>query len=128
MTPWVVSLLIAVSTSVASAECAWVLWHQHAGSSPTWGPSWAIEGGYKTSAECATDQARWWDARMKQVKTRDPTTGAGMGIAKVEGDRPRSIDVALNDGGSYSHRLMCLPDTVDPREDKRSGSGARRDR
>jgi hypothetical protein len=122
------AIIIAMSASLALAECAWVLWNQHAGSSSLLGSygSWTIEGGYKTAADCATGQARSWDATMKRVNTRDPGTGAGMGIAQAKGDRPNSISVELKDGGSYSHRFLCLPDTIDPREDKGSRPGARR--
>jgi len=67
--PLLIATLIAVSASVASAECAWDLWHHHTSTLPS--SSWDIEGGYKTAAECTTEQTRWWDATMKDLGNRE---------------------------------------------------------
>ena len=123
------AMLLAVSASAASAECAWVLWQHHVSTAPS--SSWSIEGGYKTAAECATEQARWWDATMKDLNNREKYSR----IEKVEGERPKSIVItvkkdpvftALNNDAS--RHVLCLPDTIDPREPKGAGPGARRDR
>jgi hypothetical protein len=124
-----VATLLAVSASVASAECAWVLWHHHTSTLPS--SSWSIEGGYKTTAECTTEQTRWWDATIKDLSNRAKYSK----ITKVEGQRPESIDVTVTRDSvaevvnhDYLRQVLCLPDTIDPREAKGAGSGAQRNR
>jgi hypothetical protein len=80
------------------------------------------EDGPFDTYHCPTNGAR----RYSRGEVRQAESGAGMGIAQAKGDRPSSISVELKDGGSYSHRFLCLPDTIDPREDKGSRPGARR--
>ena len=87
--PLLVAALIAVSTPGVWVECAWVLWrHQTSLLSSSF---WTIEGGYQTAAKCATEQARWWDTTMKELSNREKYPR----IAKVEGERPKSIDVTV---------------------------------
>lgn len=81
--------LIAVSVSVASAECAWILLEHYISTSSS--SSWSIEGGYKRAEDCAAHQTRWWDAKMKELSNREKYPR----IAKVEGERPKSIAVTV---------------------------------
>jgi hypothetical protein len=96
------AMLLAVSASAASAECAWVLWQHHVSTAPS--SSWSIEGGYKTAAECATEQARWWDATMKDLSNREKYSR----IEKVEGERPKSIVITVKKVQS-SRRSTTMP-------------------
>ena len=103
-------LLMAVligTASIVSAECAWVLWGESAIRSvelPLVQPelSYMIMRAHSTQQECEKQReviTPMWEKHKEMHKEN---------VEKMGG----TVQV------SYSARLICLPDTIDPRERK----------
>lgn len=123
-TALVVVLLLLASVGTASAECAWVLWIESSWSTPE-DPggrgSWDINGAYPTFASCESGRAgktaQLADSRRGIMRQR---TGSGVENEKVEASSNVVSHSFTTAKGffSFSDRLLCLPDTVDPRGPK----------
>ena len=95
------------SASLAAAECAWVLWGESAIRSvelPLVQPelSYMIMRAHSTQQECEKQRevlTPKWEKHKEMHKEN---------VEKMGG----TVQV------SYSARLICLPDTIDPREKK----------
>jgi len=99
----IVAALLVAFPSVASAECAWVLWSQTL--SVNKGMTWALQRAYAESNQCnavAQSMAEEFAKTEKGTVTQLPTG-------------PEVVVI----GGTV--RYACLPDTVDPRGPKASG-------
>jgi hypothetical protein len=113
-------LLTTASTGVAAAECAWILWQenslltfgQHGGHSK-W---WEIVGSYTASDACTQAQLRVWEALATRCDG-----GKCPGVQEVKKVSPSLVILDFKPDeagypGSSTSRLICLPDTIDPRE------------
>ncbi len=102
---------LALATS-ASAECAWVLWVEESWSvaykqdeRPT---TWTLVGAHPLRAECDQAQA----AKIKTLATADGVEVHGNVLA-------RTFSSGYNQSNIIRpNRVICLPDTVDPRGPK----------
>jgi hypothetical protein len=101
------SLLLALSlltsAATASAECAWVLWNEVTD----------IEGGQQISTLCLVSASQ----TVADCRTSQKTTMKGWennkGLTKTSED---SVFQKLGELHMTICRLLCLPDTVDPRK------------
>ncbi len=96
------SLLVAfyllTSAVTASAERAWVLWQES--SAVGYAVSWSQQGAWSAETECRTQRARAY---------------ATFGVVEV----PEGASVRVPGSPTDATvRLVCLPDTVDPRGPK----------
>ncbi len=84
----------------ASAECAWVLWERitHGGDGKVW-TEW-VQSGFTTNVDCEAAKGR-----MIAVMRGKPGW-------RVNGD----LLYYHGEGITRISRLMCLPDTIDPRK------------
>jgi hypothetical protein len=120
---WLVVVLTLTSVGTASAECAWVLWQEHA----MWATNlpreadWYLVGAIPSRLECedeltvkvSTVLGRWsqdkLQGRKDEVERRTNIVTRtwewpGKGLA-----------------GGETFRYLCLPDTIDPRGPKGAG-------
>ena len=96
----VIAFSLLTSTATANAECAWVMWEHvwYTGATqhlPGYGQTWTPTGAVKTQSDCERGQAsmeRQWSALAK---------------------------LSPNNELDKSVQWICLPDTVDPRGEKR---------
>ncbi len=101
------SLLVAFSllalTATAYAKCAWVLWSDLIVGLPSGRTEreWQLGEAVATMADCHEQMRRQIELRVKAGET-------------LRGDT-LSSDAA---GTHFMRRLICLPDTVDPRGPK----------
>ena len=118
------AVLLLATASSASAECAWVLWVENSltGPSAHMPRSWDINGSYSTRAQCESAEA----GTLQQL------AASARGMARTrDKDFPvddEKVEVLSNivshsffTEKGYFHfgsRLLCLPDTVDPRGPK----------
>ena len=116
-------LLLAYSLS-ASAECAWVLWVENSSAGPSahMPPSWTINGSYSTRAECKSAEAgkaqQLAASAQDMARTRDKHSPVEDEKVEV---RSGIVSHSFFTEKGYFHfasRLLCLPDTVDPRGPK----------
>ncbi len=115
-----IAALILVYEGSVAAECAWVLWEENellrtekALDIRKW---WELHGAYAMQAECVHVQQRVWEARANEW---DPQKAPG--VKEVKKVAPSLVIVNFKpdaDGNpsSWTRRLLCLPDTIDPRK------------
>ena len=103
------SLLVAfcllTSTATAYAECAWVLWLNTEGRTPS---EWIVMQAFLTRKDCI--------AGMHKAINEMPTTFKG---ATITEDTSGGSYIAITRDQKSSRIGTCLPDTVDPRGPKR---------
>ena len=110
--------------SSASAECAWILWTQevemYAESSRSPMPGmhreqseWRIFHVVQTMLECQKELASFIDReqRLENKPFTIPKENKGSVYKKYANPRPGELSSTID-------YLLCLPDTVDPRERK----------
>jgi hypothetical protein len=98
----VVAIMIALAPIQVWAECAWVLWQES--SAVGYAASWAPQGAWPLESQCRLQRNRAYAAfgpvsevsEGSAIRMPDSTTGATV-------------------------RLLCLPDTIDPRGPKGGG-------
>ena len=124
-------LVFAIYSHVnsVSAECAWVLWVKERitflGDSgrPNWDhpnpdhDSWKISEVVATMVECQDqlNEFRYNAERESKAAfvSKYPRSNTGLAYSRKPNDRPKPGDIY-----SVVSRLLCVPDTVDPRERK----------
>jgi len=104
-------VLVVGSASVASAECAWVLWLEAYSISKLSG-AWHVVNAFETKTTCETGQVKLLEGVADSAKRRGAidvkVNREEMSVTYQErADDPRSLRFA-----SY----RCFPDTIDPRE------------
>lgn len=105
-------VLVVGSASVASAECAWVLWDKLSTSGPgTPGTErWVISEAYTTQRECTSARLEGWESLVNKLKCPKCT---------IMRNWPGRNLAVLSEGGILvMQQYWCLPDTIDPREKK----------
>jgi hypothetical protein len=104
-------LLIAFS-SVANAECAWVLWEQNAYYKIEKGEAierkyWEIIGAFPKYEQCLERKKVLFTNVKKGVEERDP---------KVQAVPFELVIEHFSETSSLHYQFKCLPDTIDPRK------------
>ena len=112
-----VSLCLLTSVATANAECAWVLWHESRdkskGAMET--TEWKIVRTEKAAAECDRGLRATFQEYVDAIQQAQKKNKGG--TVEVTG----STFVVKGPGGVATlhwSRLVCLPDTVDPRGPK----------
>ena len=115
------TVLLLGSASVSSAECAWVLWvEDEQSSAPGWTvqTSWVLMQAYSNETEC-----RKFLRKGLEQPTIEESADKHM-MYKVTGDTltilyfPKDFDATTKSTHRQVFRFLCLPDTIDPREEK----------
>jgi hypothetical protein len=91
-----VTLALLTSAATASAECAWVLWEEEQ-MSPIVSPQWTVVHPHVSANACSAVKAHYLRS-----------------LGKEDGARIEGNIVKFNDR-EQRFRVLCLPDTVDPR-------------
>jgi hypothetical protein len=113
--PLLAVCLLLTSPPLADAECAWVLWQENQLSTVNdYRQWWDLHGAYATQEECVSVQKRIWQVNVNRAERSRPYGN----IQKIEKVPHSYVSTSLKSGGYTSDRLMCLPDTIDPREKK----------
>jgi len=110
---FVVMLLLLVSASAASADCAWLMWMN--GNGTLRGKTetvWEVYDTLDTQARC---EARLPAAGQAMVLT---LRESGEDARLLSGGTVRRM---RKDGAEIFYRFQCLPDTIDPRGPKGGG-------
>jgi hypothetical protein len=115
-----IALLITVSTGIAAAECAWILWQENElslygkqGRQEQW---WEVRDSYTTREACTQAQLRTWGVLAQQCEGRKCP-----GVQEVRKVSPSLVTLTFKpDAEGYpsaaSQRLLCMTDTIDLRE------------
>lgn len=108
-----VGFLMVGWTTLAAAECAWVLWVKTtvllSGDRNKPRPSWDIGGTFKNQPQCDHERVKHW-------KVVAETAEADVGAANVTKKQGEYVTRFFPTGGHINEVLHCLPDTIDPRE------------
>jgi len=113
----IATLSLLAWAATASAECAWMLWvesthdYKHKGRGPERLQEWNINGAHSTLASCESNLAR----KLQQLATLHE--GPSIEV-KVEGNILSATRITGDDYYHWGDRLLCLPDTADPRGPK----------
>ena len=138
-----VAFYLFASVTIASGECAWVLWWEHetsrvsyrtvnakAGGAKPESPepvtqtrSWNILSAYPTSTACERQRTEKIDSMLKRWPKEKAEAATGENIVTNEsgGYIISQRSRAVNENTltfSETLRYLCLPDTVDPRGPK----------
>ncbi len=108
-----IAVMVLWSASVASAECAWVLWQRLSieGTQLGVGKQWTAESAYPAHTECTAVRDRTFIDVVAGLQAQPDT--------KVVNTNPSIAIVAYTvQGTSHVVNYTCFPDTIDPREKK----------
>lgn len=116
---WATVILAAVvifgSTSLAAAECSWVLWVKTtvllSGDKNKPKPTWDIGRTFKNQPQCDRERLKHW-------KVVAETAEADVGPSNVTKKQGEYVTRFFPTGGHISEVLHCLPDTIDPRKQR----------
>jgi hypothetical protein len=112
--------LILAWASLTGAECAWVLWQENElsiygkqGRQAKW---WDVVETYAARDACTQAQLRTWNVLVSQCDG-----GKCPGVQEVKKVSPSLVILTFKPDeegfpGGASHRLLCMPDTIDPRD------------
>jgi len=108
-------LIVLLSASVASAECAWVLWEEVEDLLPSKQSNlqrtWKIHRADRTLAECESVMRAVWEVRAKQFAPGPDKPG----IESTKTVPHSLVGTTFKSGDVTLWTFRCLPDTVDPR-------------
>ncbi len=107
------TVLLLGSTSIAAADCAWVLWNRSSELSAGGGSVstlWVILDAFEDRKACVPDRDRGWKREVEKYRN--------LGNYKRVQDQPgdNGFFYLASTGEKGSVRFVCLPDTFDPRE------------
>lgn len=106
-------LLLICFSSVANAQCAWVLW-KHVDNNINGQQSWELIKAFPKNEQCIQRQQQEFESDKETFTT---TTNPSLKMTLIKGD---DIDSYMfyrsRDHAQIIIKLMCLPDTIDPRK------------
>lgn len=106
-------LVIIGFSSVAKAECAWVLWRSDRN---TTGRNVSeILDAYPKYDQCKAAQKDWLEQQRKGFEQIKKEKSGPLAITGVTA-HPFIIIVDYEDGSQRLLETICLPDTIDPRK------------
>jgi len=98
---------------VANAQCAWVLW-KHVDNNINGQQSWELIKAFPKNEQCIQRQQQEFESDKETFTT---TTNPSLKMTLIKGD---DIDSYMfyrsRDHAQIIIKLMCLPDTIDPRK------------
>ena len=105
--------------------CAWILWREQETLSTMQGAperlhSWDVHSAFSTKAECEAAQGLVFSAILSQEEAAAAPNSVRKDRVKVTSVPPSLViyDSASNDGNNsftWTQKLVCLPDTVNPK-------------
>jgi hypothetical protein len=112
----VVVIVLTFAPMQAWAGCAWVLWIDSSwrGSNRDGGSYWTIITSTSTEAACRAE-AEW---KIKQLSERGKSDPADLEVTVNGNIISKRFGTGANWRVISSDRVLCLPDTIDPRGPK----------
>ncbi len=116
--------LLFCSTSVTAAEEAWMLWGQVYEVTPHDGAHhWTVYAGFKSRRQCMDEGTHALDEVITSVSEQYKRSGNVSLVEKERNDPKKEfiakfhiVDPETSSSQHVQVRLVCLPDTIDPRE------------
>lgn len=97
---------------LSAAATAWVLWMEIAFSGDYANPRWSVQEAFPTHAACQERQT------IQLLEEIGKERGKGVSLMESYGQGNQKLRFRMPDGTTAVIRLVCLPDTVDPRRPK----------
>jgi hypothetical protein len=113
------AVLVCGTCAPAAATCSWMLWTENEvlifGKQPRHDKWWKLENTYPTRSQCEDAQRRVWEVVAGRCDK-----GQCPGVKRVNTVPNHLVVVTFKPdaqglSGHSSERLICVPDTVDPR-------------